>query len=143
MEEIAVKSNAFVKIIPIYFGLGVIAVSVGATFLILKHFEIWVYLIAAVGGFSLLAALTVFLLDRKLPARYIVREGDMLRFENGFMCHLRDVTNVLCKNSVLYVVAGECVMSYRFVSNLEAARDRLLALVEESKKDCPDYDRAG
>ena len=142
MEEIAVKSNAFVKIIPIYFGLGVIAVSVGATFLILKHFEIWVYLIAAVGGFSLLAALTVFLLDRKLPARYIVREGDTLRFENGFMCHLRDVTNVLCKNSVLYVVAGECVMSYRFVSNLEATRDRLLALVEESKKDY-DYDRAG
>ncbi len=143
MEEIAVKSNGFVKIIPIYLGLGVIAVSVGATFLILKHFVIWVYLITTVGLFSLLAALTVFLLDRKLPARYIVREGDTLKFENGFMCHLRDVTNVLCKNSVLYVVAGECVMSYRFVSNLEAARDRLLALVEESKKDCPDYDRAG
>ena len=84
MEEIAIKSRAFVKLIPIYLGVGIVALLAGAGLLIFKKFEIWVYLIRAMGGFSLLAALTVYLLDRKLPLRYIVREGAKLKFDNGF-----------------------------------------------------------
>ncbi|MDE6677016.1 MAG: hypothetical protein K2K12_04835 [Clostridia bacterium] len=141
MEEIAIKSRAFVKLIPIYLGVGIVALLVGAGLLIFKKFEIWVYLIMAMGGFSLLAALTVYLLDKKLPLCYIVREGTKLKFDNGFECRLSEVSGVYCKKSVLYVTVGENVISYHFVSEVEKTCQRLLALVEESKKENPNFEK--
>lgn len=137
IEEIAVRSKSLVKLIPIYLGLGILAVLTAAGLLIFKKFEIWVYLIMAVGGFSLLAALAVFLLNRKLPVCFITREGTKLIFDNGFECNLREVSGVFCKNSVLYVVVGDNTFSYHFVSEIEKTCRKLLALVEESKKEYP------
>lgn len=141
MEEIAVKSKGFSKLIPIYVGVGVVAVLASAVLLLLKYFEIWVWIILAMGGSGFLAALLLLFLDRKLPSCYIAREGNKLKFENGFECNLSEVSNVFCKKSSLYIVVGEREICYQFVSQPEVACQRLLALVEESKKENPNYDK--
>lgn len=139
MEAIAIKSKAFRKLIFIYVCVGILAVAVFAVLLILKKTDLWTYLVPAAGGASFLAALVLFLLDRRLPSCYLVREGDKLKFENGFECRLCEVSRVFSRKSSLYVVVGENPFCYRFVSDSAAACKRLSALVEESKKENPQY----